>query len=268
MAPTITALILNTKAGRSAAECVLDLKTQTVNGVMEIFVIDNHSGDDSVGILRNRLRGIDSVRILETPDNLGFGKGYDTGIKRAAGTYILINNPVKRLEPGALQAMIDKMEREPDIGIVAPKLTHGDGTARLSPRAFPHLFDVVIKRTALSRVFRRQMQRYLQLDESPDKERDTDWVGGGCMLLRKSMLDKAGTFDPRFFLFFEDIDLCRRCWEAGFRVVYLPQACATDRKKRFSEMPAIQMPFKRVGRAHIASAVRYFWKWKGKPLPR
>lgn len=268
MSITISALILNTHAGKATVECAQDLSRQLQGIDHEIFVIENHSEDDSIGIIRNRLQKYADVHILETPQNLGFGKGYDAGIKRAQGKYILLNNPVKRLQPGSLSMMIEKMEQEPTIGILAPKLMHGDGTVRYSPRSFPRLFDVIIKRTFLSRIFKKQMKRYLQLSESLDTERDTDWVGGGCILVRREMIEKIGSFDPRFFLFFEDIDLCRRTWQAGFRVVYFPQAIATDRKKRFSEMPAVKMPFHKVGRAHIASALKYFWKWRGTALPR
>jgi N-acetylglucosaminyl-diphospho-decaprenol L-rhamnosyltransferase len=268
MTPLVSAIVLCTRAGKDAAECVLEMCTQKVNGGMEILVVDNHSQDDSIGIVRNRLKNFPDVRILEAPRNLGFGKGYDIGIRTAQGAYILINNPVKRLTPGSLQKMIDKMEEEKDIGILAPKLTHGDGSARFSPRSFPRLFDVVIKRTFLKNIFKKQMDRYLQLNDTLDRERDTDWVGGGCILVRKSLIDEIGSFDPRYFLFFEDIDLCRRTWDAGYRVTYFPQAEARDRKKRFSEMSAMKMPFNRVGRAHIASAFRYFWKWKGLKLPR
>ena len=79
--------------------------------------------------------------------------------------------------------------------------------------------------------------------------------------MRADLYRKIGGFDPRYFLFFEDIDLCRACWKAGKRVLYFPQAVGLDRKRRLSEMNALQMLLKKTGRAHIASAVRYFHKW-------
>jgi GT2 family glycosyltransferase len=106
------------------------------------------------------------------------------------------------------------------------------------------------------------VRRYLQSDVSPDQERPTDWVIGGCMMMRTDLMQKLGGFDKRFFLFFEDIDLCRRVQQEGKTVLYFPQAIAIDKKQRLSDMPLWKLPFKKAGRAHIASAVKYFAKWR------
>ncbi len=242
-------------------ECVQALRRQTIISNMEILIIDNHSDDDSIGILRSHLKGIEGIRVLETANNLGFGRGYDAGIRQARGKYILMNNPDKKLQPEAVAMMVEKMESDAAIGILAPKLMHEDTSVRLSARAFPRPLDVVIKRTFLRGAFPGRMRRYLGLDHSQDLERETDWVVGGCLLMRADLYRKIGGFDPRYFLFFEDIDLCRACWKAGKRVLYFPQAVGLDRKRRLSEMNALQMLLKKTGRAHIASAVRYFHKW-------
>jgi len=228
---------------------------------MDIIVIDNHSDNDSIGILRNRLGQMNRVRIVETNRNAGFGGGYDVGIRQATGKYVLINNPAKILQPGALELIVKKMESDETIGIVAPKLIHEDGSVRASARAFPRLMDVIVKRSLRNSERSKGVRRYLQSDESPNKERETDWVIGGCMLVRTDAMVQVGGFDKRFFLFFEDIDLCRRIRQTGKSIIYFPQAIATDRKQRYSDMPLWQLPFKKAGRAHIASAVKYFWKW-------
>jgi N-acetylglucosaminyl-diphospho-decaprenol L-rhamnosyltransferase len=229
---------------------------------MEIIVIDNHSDTDAIGILRNRLGHLPTVRIVETNRNAGFGGGYSVGIRQATGKYLLINNPAKILEPGALELMIKRIESDPTIGIIAPKLVHEDGSIRSSARAFPRLKDVIIKRSLPGSDKSKHVRRYLQSDVSPDQERETDWVIGGCMLMRREVMEAVGGFDPRFFLFFEDIDLCRRVRQTGKSILYFPQAIATDKKQRLSEMPLWRLPFKKAGRAHISSALKYFWKWK------
>ncbi|MBI4129268.1 glycosyltransferase [Candidatus Peregrinibacteria bacterium] len=128
--------------------------------------------------------------------------------------------------------------------------------------------DLLIKRTFLRHIFPGRMRRYLQWDLDPGMVRDVDWVVGACLLIRRTLLDQIGSFDPRFFLFFEDIDLCRRSWEVGKRVVYFPKVTAMDRKHRLSEGGLFSLLFHRTGRAHIRSALSYFWKWRGHPLPR
>lgn len=266
--PVVSAIVLNFRSPQQTVKCVQELMKQTIADRMEILVVDNHSDDDSIGIFRNRLGKFPAVRILETPDNRGFGEGYDAGIRQARGRFVLINNPDKLLERGALECMVRKMKDDPSIGILAPKLLHADGTVRLSARAFPQLLDVIAKRTILGKIFPHRVRHYLQLDLPLDETRDVEWIAGGCFLTPLQLLRELNGFDPRFFLFFEDIDLCRRVWERGKRVVFFPEARGLDRKRRLSEIHALLMPFKRMGRIHMKSAVKYFWKWRGKPLPR
>ncbi len=224
-------------------------------------MIDNHSDTDALGILQNRLRDLPNVRLIESNHNAGFGGGYAVGIRQAQGRYLLLNNPAKILEPDGVQKMIDRMERDPSVGIVAPKLIHHDGTVRSSARSFPHLFDVIFKRLP-GTTNTKNVRRYLQSDISPDEERTVDWVIGGCLLMKTDLMKQLGGFDPRFFLFFEDIDLCRRVHKLGQSILYFPQAVAVDRKQRFSEMPLWKLPLRKAGRAHIISALKYFWKWR------
>lgn len=248
--------------------CVEALLRQVVSCELKILVIDNHSCDDSIGVLRNRLGKFSNVRILESPRNAGYARGNALAFSRARGTYLLIINPDNALEPESLERMVAAMERDPDIGILAPRLLHEDGTVRDSYRTFPSVTDLLIKRTVLRRVFPGRMRRYLQWDRDPMAVRDVDWVVGACLLIRRSLLERFGFFDPRFFLFFEDIDLCRRSWDAGMRVVYFPLALAMDRKQRLSEGGLLSLLCHRTGRAHLASAAKYFWKWRSRPLPR
>lgn len=203
------------------------------------------------------------IHIIETPENLGFGHGYNLGFTRAQGKYILINNPAKLLAPDAVEKMVRAMEGDPDIGILAPKLVYDDGTIRDSYRSFPRLLDVFIKRTSLRSLFPNRMRRYLQWDRDPTVVGETDWVAGGCLMIRRDLCEELHGFDERFFLFFEDTDLCRRCWAAGKKVVYFPEAWGRDRKSRLSEGGVLSLFSKKTARIHLMSAMRYFWKWRG-----
>lgn len=268
MTPLISALVLNYRTPQEAVRCVEALLRQAPCGGLEVLVIDNHSCDDSIGVLRNRLGKHANVCILESPRNVGYARGNALAFSRARGTYLLVINPDNALESESLGRMVAAMERDPDVGILAPRLLHEDGTVRDSYRTFPSVTDLLIKRTVLRRVFPGRMRRYLQWDRDPMAVRDVDWVVGACLLIRRSLLERIGSFDPRFFLFFEDIDLCRRSWEASMRVVYFPLATAMDRKHRLSEGGLLSLLCHRTGRAHLASAAKYFWKWRGCPLPR
>lgn len=263
MQPLVSAIVLNYRTGRDAWTCVQALLRQTIADRIEILLVDNHSDDDSIGTLRNHARGEPRVRILESARNIGYGQGNELGVRSARGEYLLIINPDNELEPEGLQWMIAAMQRDPGIGILSPKLVHEDGTVRDSYRTFPTMGDLLIKRTAwLRRIFPARMRRYLQYDRDTSITRDVDWVAGACLLLRRDFYQSLGGFDPRFFLFFEDTDLCRRCWAAGKRVVYFPSVTANDRKHRLSEGGWLALLTKKTARIHLVSAVKYFWKWR------
>ncbi len=261
--PLVSAIVLTYRSPKDTLACVRALLAQSLGDRLEVIVVDNHSDTDSIGILRTQLPPDARVRIVETRRNVGFGRGYAAGAHSARGAYIFINNPVKIAPPDALERLVAKMEAEPDIGILSPKLQYPNGMVRLSPRSFPLPIDVIANRSFLGHFFQHRLTHYLQLDLSPDAERDVDWVAGGCMLMPRVLFEQLGGFDHRFFLFFEDTDLCRRCWQAGKRVTYFPAVVVADRQRRLSEGGVVSLLGTRVGRAHLLSAVKYFWKWRG-----
>ena len=236
---------------------------------LEVIVVDNHSDTDSIGILRTQLPKDPRIRLVETKRNLGYGKGNNFGARYASGAYLLIINPDNMMPPEALQKMVEKMEKDPMIGILAPKLVFPSGTVRDSARAFPSFFDVFIKRTVLRYLFPKRLASYTRSAVSANQEgpQEVDWIAGACLLLRRSFYNELQGFDPRFFLFFEDIDLCRRTWVAGKRVVYDPTITVADREHRLSEGGVLTLLTKKTVRWHLASAVKYFWKWRGVAIP-
>jgi N-acetylglucosaminyl-diphospho-decaprenol L-rhamnosyltransferase len=247
---------------RNDAECVMVSEDEPDIFGMEILIVDNHSENDSIGFLRNTFGTEEKVRILETPKNIGYGQGNALAIRQAQGRFLLIINPDNELEPGGIETMVNAMEADQRIGILGPKLIHEDGTIRDSYRTFPTVADIFIKRTFLRRFFPERMGRYLQHHLDHSHTQDVDWLAGACLLMRKDLYERLGGFDPRFFLFFEDTDLCRRCRVAGKRVVYFPEVTATDRKHRLSEGGFFSLLTKKTMRIHLQSAFKYFWKWR------
>lgn len=259
--PLVSAIVLNYRTPQETVACVHNLQKQTVADQMEIIVVENHSEDESIGVLRNRLK-VPALAIIETPRNLGFGGGYNKGIQRAQSKYILINNPAKILQNDGIEKMVMTMERDPSIGIIAPKLVYDDGTIRPSVRSFPSPLDIIIKRTPLRYVFPKIFARYVRIDVDSQKRQNVDWVVGGCLMIRRDLFDEIGGFDERFFLFFEDIDLCLRVHCKGKKVVYDPSVTALDRKRRLSGEGFFDLFLTKTGRIHLLSALKYFWKWR------
>ena len=262
LTPLVSAIVLNYRSPRDTLNCIRALLKQSIADQLEIIVIDNHSQDESIGWIRNQFHGNPRVRIVESANNRGYGQGNDFGIHFAQGKYLLISNPDNALEPTGLEKMIAKMEQDPTIGILAPKLVHPDGTVRSSHRRFPTMTDVFVKRTFLRNFFPKRIDHYLERDRGHEAAHDVDWAVGACFLIRADLYRSLGGFDPRFFLFFEDMDLCRRVALAGKRVVYFPEVSATDHHGRLSEGGMFTLFTKRTVRIHLMSALRYFWKWR------
>ena len=268
--PLVSCLVLTNTGKRAlqAVECVRTLQKQTIADQIEIIVIENHSQDDSIGILRNSLGDEENVQLGEAPKPLGYGKGNNYGFRYATGDFILVINPDNRLEENGLARLVQELRDNPDIGIISPKLVFPDGTVRDSFRRFPRFSDSFIRRTFLRRFFGKRIEEYSSYERDPKGPLDVDWVAGACFLLHRDLYAELEGFDRRFYLFFEDIDLCRRTWERKLRVVLDPRIIAYDSKVRLSAGGIGAFFTKKTVRIHVASAIKYFWKWKGVSLPR
>ncbi|HLC76321.1 MAG TPA: glycosyltransferase family 2 protein [Candidatus Peribacterales bacterium] len=264
---SIVVLFHNERSAEEAVRCLKALKNQTIADQIEIILVSNAANGSALKIIGDE-RNDPRITLIEAKENIGYGRGNNLGAQSATGEYLLILNPDNRLEPHALETMIAYLKEHHDVGIVGAKLIFPNGTVRDSYRSFPTLFDIFIKRTALRHLFPRRMKNYLQSDQDPTVIRDVDWMCGACLLLPRSLYEKLGGFDERFFLFFEDCDLCRRVWKMNLRVVYLPTAVANDNEQRLSAGGILSFFTKKTVRIHTASAIKYFWKWKGVALLR
>ena len=253
--PLVSVLILDYRNAAAAVRCVQQFLKSSIIDQMEILVIDNHSADDSVGILRNQINH-PQVRIIETPANDGFGYGYNTGARYASGKYLLINNPDKVMPEDGVEKLVQKLESDPSIGIIAPKLLHADGSRRLSMRRFPRIIDILSRRSILGKIFPQCLKRYLMTDADPEKAQEVDWVVGGCFAMRRDIFETLEGFDERFFLFFEDTDLCRRVQEARKSIWYEPSVVVGDKKSRLSGERFLDLLLKKTGRIHVSSALK------------
>ncbi len=240
--------------------CVEALQKQTIADQIEIIVIDNHSEDESIGWFRGQFRSKPNVRIVEQRANLGYGRANNNGATFARGEYLLILNPDNTLPPNALREMLEFLQSHDDVGIVGPALVYGDGTLRPSARQFPTIRDLLKKRLFPSRWqenFDAEHRDWMQ-----QQYVDVDWMVGACLLMRTDHFCFLNGFDERFFLFFEDMDLCRRTKILGKRVVYLPQIKVLDGKERLSGSSIFSLFTRKTTRIHLASAMKYFWKWR------
>ena len=221
-------IVVNWNAGRVLEECLRTVtrELETVSG--ECLVIDNRSQADDVQGLQQQFP---QITLLANPQNFGFARAVNQGIRRSQGRYLMLLNPDAALTHGSLRHLISCLDTQADIGIIGPRIMNEDGTIQGSARTFPSACTAFFGRTSfLTRHFPnnalsgRQVQA---LNTQLEGLQRVDWVSGACMLIRRQALEEVGELDEQFFLYWEDADLCWRIHKQGWRVVYDPYVYVT-----------------------------------------
>ena len=258
----LSIVILNYKTARLTRQCVKTVKLYEPKCSHEIIVVDNESGDGVGEMLRENFP---DVKFVASGANLGYAAGNNLGIRRSAGRYVLILNPDITVRPGSIDAMVAYLDAHDDVGMIGPRLVRPDGGVDESCYRFPGYMIPAYRRTPLGKLAagRRALDHYLMTDYDRSVTREVDWLLGAVLMVRRSALLKVGFFDERYFLYFEDTDWCRRFWQAGYRVVYFTGAEMVHYHERLSARGSwFTSLFRKSTRVHIASALKYFRKWR------
>ncbi|GIX45475.1 MAG: glycosyltransferase family 2 protein [Candidatus Hydrogenedentota bacterium] len=222
--PRLSVVLINLNTREFLRACLKSFGARLNDPSYEVIVVDNGSTDGSLEMVREEFP---SVRLMPQGENLGFTKANNIGLRAARGQYLLILNSDTEILDDALERMCAFMEAHPDIGALGPKLLNPDFTLQYSCRRFPSYRTALFHRySIITRLFpnNRYSQEYLMKDVGHDTTMDVDWVSGAALLTRRETLAQVGLFDEGFFVYAEDVDLCYRIKQAGWRVVYLPEA--------------------------------------------
>ena len=226
----VSAIIVNWNGGDLLRSCIAPPYRELGGPLVEMIVVDNASSDQSLEHIQQAFPALDIVRLSE---NFGFAKATNLGILASRGEAVLIMNNDAVATPGAIASLVSVMEQDERIAIVGPQLRNADGSLQLSYGRFPSVSRVVGG-------FRiRKGDRYYER-RGYENRHDVDWLTGACLLVRRRMLDEIGLLDERFFFNYEDVDLCRRARDRGWRCVYTPDASVMHHGARSSEHPQIK----------------------------
>ena len=219
----LTVIILNWNTCNDLRVCLTSIFEQTFRNHIEVIVADNASQDESREMVR---REFPRAKLVEHSTNLGFCAGNNRAIPANPGRYVLFLNADTRITPCAFDSLIDFADANSDAGIIGPKLLNQDGSLQYSCRRFPNLGAGFFRNTPLGRLFpkNRFTQDYLMSDWDHSTARDVDWISGAALMIRRETLQQIGAFDESFYMYCEDVDLCYRAHEAGWRVVYFPDS--------------------------------------------
>ena len=220
----LSIIIVSWKVRQLVLDCLESVyrHTRLPRDCYEIFLVDNDSGDGTVEAVRERFS---DVHVIGNTDNVGYGAANDQAYERSSAPYALLLNPDSVLLDDAIGKMLDYMEAHGDVAILGSRLLNADHSLqRWTAGAFPCLANAAAHYLFLNRVLPGFMKiDPLYLERDIDTVKEVDWVSGAVMLLRR---DHVGgpIFNPRFFMYGEDVEVCHRMKEAGWRVVYFPGA--------------------------------------------
>ncbi len=188
----------------------------------DVILMDNNSFDGTVDFVRKHYP---SVKVVANKTNLGFGKAVNQAATEARGDYLLILNPDTVIKEDTISTLLNYLEQNEHVGMVGPKILNADGSFQPAcKRSFPSLHVAIPKILGLSKLFPKAKWagKYNLSYLDPDQEHTVDAISGACMLLRKNLFQKLGGFDEQFFMFGEDLDICRRMWDMNVEIHYVP----------------------------------------------
>ena len=212
--PKLTISIVNYNTGNFLIECLESLRKVKSEADFEVHIVDNASRDGSIEKAKEKYP---EFKFLINKKNLGFGRAHNQVLKKAKNPYLLVLNPDSIVLPGTLSYMLRFMDKNPSVGASTCRIEKTDGTLDIaSHRGFPtplaSFLYFFLKNDRLYHLTNRDMSRVHEIDA----------IVGAFMLIRKTVLEKVGYFDEDYFLYAEDLDLCFRIKEAGYKIMYIP----------------------------------------------
>ncbi len=265
-------IIVNYKSKDDVSKLIPSVLTDLSNTDLDfqITVVDNSQNQD--GIKEALSTFGDKIKYVDALANVGFGKGNNLGFRAVVTRYHFVLNPDTRIPAGGhtIAKMINFLDANPKIGALGPKLVYPDGTLQYSCYRFdrPSILVKPLRQMNWDKRYslvRKYANRLEMKDFDHNQIIPVDWLLGAALMLRDTALREVGYFDDRYFMYLEDCDLCNKLWFHGWPVYYFPEAIIAHHYERASSaVPGTIMALvkNRLARAHLASWLKYLWKWR------
>lgn len=216
----VAVVVINYNSGQDILDCLSRVREQATN----IVVVDNASSDGSTERIEHEHP---DVRVIRNATNVGFAAAANQGIRETTTASVLLLNPDADVRPGFMEAIRGALDDHPKAGAFGALVLNPDGSVQPTKRAFPSLWHAALHGiVGLVWVGNPGTRAYTLADASFTEPRTVDWVAMTAVALRREAFDQIGGFDDGFFFFVEDVDLCRRMWNAGWEVWFEPRAVA------------------------------------------
>jgi len=222
---TLSIIIVSWNVKPLLERCLSSIFLYGKNLDYEILVVDNNSIDGSKEYLTDLAKKKQELKIVLNNKNLGFAKANNQAIKISKGKFVLFLNPDTEIRGGTLQKMNDFMKKNPNCGIAGCQLIGVDEKIQPSVRSFPFLISQILILLKLPYFLPNlpALKKYFLYSFDYLKEQEVDQLMGAFLMTRREMLEEIGLFDEKFFIWFEEIDLCFRAKEANWQVIYTPR---------------------------------------------
>lgn len=216
--PDVSVVVVNYNTAHLLERMFAALKAGQHSLQLQIIVVDNASTDESINVLQTRFP---EAELTANTVNVGFGRANNQAFSQVRGRYILLLNTDAFISADTLTKTVGFMDAQPRCGVLGVKLIGRDGSLQPSCRYSPTPWNVFLVSTGLSNFFpRTRLVDDMAWDHG--SVRECDWVPGCYYLVRREVIDRVGIFDPRFFMYYEEVDHCRRIRNAGWSVIYYP----------------------------------------------
>jgi N-acetylglucosaminyl-diphospho-decaprenol L-rhamnosyltransferase len=217
-APDLSVIIVNYNTRHLLDEMMAALEAAAEGILLQVIVVDNASRDGSVEYIRTRWP---ELQLIANTSNVGFGRANNQALPLLRGRNILLLNTDAFVAGDSLRLALAELQQHADCGIVGARLVGRDGTVQPSCRYFPTPWNILLVRTGLWKLF-PGTRLVDDMDWDDRAPAECDWVPGAFLLVRRAVVDQAGLFDPRYFLYYEEVDFCRAAKAAGWKVRYCP----------------------------------------------
>ncbi len=221
----VSVIVVSWNASRCLRECLQSLTEGPFQHTLEVIVVDNASTDGSAEMVA---ADFPQVRLIRNDRNLGFAKANNVGIGQSTGRYVCLINSDVHVLPNCLDRLVEYLDAHSLVGLAGPKILNADRSLQSSCRRFPSLWNNFCESVGLFRMFPRTsfFSTEHMLCFPHDRIVDADVLVGCFWMIRREALESVGLLDEDFFIYAEDLDWCRRCWNAGWRVSFFPEAQA------------------------------------------
>jgi len=220
----VSTVVVSYNTREMTLDCLRAITSTGSDQRLEIFAVDNNSGDGSAAAIRE---AFPDVTLIVNERNLGFGAANNQAMRLATGEFVLLVNSDAFVKTGSVEAMLDCMHRNPRAGVVGPRLVNHDGSLQRSCFRFPSPGQAWRENLWLTKLFGSESKLGDYRRWGHDFEREVDWVVGACLLVRREAVETVGDFDEEFFMYGEETDWQRRMRDAGWRIFFTPTAEVT-----------------------------------------